>query len=535
MLREYFENKPRRSSILTIFHYSFLICIAAIYSIQPLYAQPELVFSSYVQTLVSEDWEKAETYWLPEEIQKSKRLGITYTGIKAKYDCASPLISALGKIRSGEVQVTVTDVVHREDWSQVSVQLTTLGESSTTTYYLVKSEGDWRLVSPLFVHSRNWKRHDTQYATVHFDNDSLINEHALQDLDRFVASMGEHLELSEAEMERLEKEKIDYYFCNEEEIEKFTGFSTFGMTNLQFDAIISRRLPHYHEVVHLLVNYALKELTLYTLPCLQEGVAVCFGGRWDKSPQVVFQVGHFTLAQKFFQLEDVLTYKRFHEIVGNPDFSYPISGIFVKFLIEQFGMERFELLYRNFSGTDAEVRAFSVDHVQSKISEILGKPWSEIQPDFEKYWQQFEFSGLVPGGIVANESKTTLKSTNLSVHIGDLEDAYIFEIQSTTDNPSGLILMKDKLSSGIENYQSGLFTDHLPNASYDGEAYGVQFSANEAGLYNYYTDNLVAKYISSFAPSNEYWNVEKRIMRFRLEKAVLNQNISDFQLSLTEP
>ena len=534
-MNEYLENKVRQASSLIVFHYCFLICIITINSIHPLYAQPESVFNAYVQALVAEDWEKAETYWLQEEIQASKRFGIAYTEVEAKYDCASSLINALASIRNGDVQVTVDDVVHHEDWAQISAQLTTLGESLTVPYYLVKSEEDWRLASPLFVYARNWKRHTTQYATVRFNNARSINEYALKELDRFVESMGEHLALSETEMERLEKGKIDYYLCSEEEIEKLTGFSIYGMTNLQFDAIISRRLPHYHEIIHLLVNYALKELPLYTLPFLQEGVAVCFGGRWDKSPQVVFQVGHFTLAQKFFQLEDILTYAGFHEAVGNSDFSYPLSGIFVKFLIEQFGIEQFKLLYRELSGTDATVRAFSVEDVQSKISEISGAQWTEIQKDFDGYWRQFEFSGLVPGNSPENEPIETMKSANLSAQIWDSESSYLFEIRATIDMPKGVILMKDKSSSGTQGYQSGLFTDHLPNAHYDGEIYGIQFSDSEAGLYNYYMDNLVAKYISSFSPSNEYWNSEERIMRFRLEKSVFNQKISDFQLRLAEP
>jgi hypothetical protein len=535
------------------------ICIVAINSFQPLYAQPESVFNAYVQALLAKEWEKAETYWLPEEIQASKRFGISYTGIEAKYDCASPLTQMLEAIRSGDMQVTVTDTVNHPHtqvwgyWAQISVQFTAVGESLTTPYYLVKSGEEWRLASPLFVYARNWMRHDTRYATVHFSDASLINEYALNELDRFVASMGEHLMLSEAEMERLEKEKIDYYLCSEEEIEKLTGFSTHGMTNLQFDAIISRRLPHYHEMVHFLVNYALKKLPLYTLPCLQEGIAVCFGGRWDKSPQVVFQVGHFTLAQSFFSVEDVLTYSAFHETVGNPDFSYPLSGIFVKFLIEQLGVERFKLLYRELSGTDDDVRAFSLEDVQSKISEIYKTPWAEIQKNFAGYWGQFEFSGLVPGGLPANEPISTMKSEHLSVQIGDSNTSYFFEIRTTTDISKGMILMKDKSSSlpvssavysvnrqalqtgGTENYQSKLFTEHIPNAEYNGEVYSIQFSADEAGLYNYYTDTLVAKYISSFSPSNEYWNSEERVMRFRLEKSVLNQKISEFQLRLVEP
>jgi len=523
------------------FLYCLLICIITINILQPLYAQPESIFNAYVQALVAEEWEKAETHWLPEEIRASKRLGIVYTHTKAKHDCASPLINALEGIRSGDVRVTVTETIQHDDWVQIAVQLTpTLkygakGKSMAMPYYLLKSQGDWKLASPLSVHARDWKQHDTQYATIHFSDASLINEYALKELDGFVVSMGEHLKLSEAEMELLEKEKIDYYLCDEEGIKKLTGFPTRGMTNLQSDAIISRHLPHYHEMVHLLVNYALKELPLYTLPCLQEGVAVCFGGRWGKASQVVFQIGHFTLVQKLFQLEDVLTHGGFHKTVGNPDFSYPLSGIFVKFLIEQFGIERFKLLYRELSGTAAAVRAFSVEDVQSKISEICETPWSEIQKDFGGYWGQFEFSGLVPGCSPSNEPLAMVKSAHFSAQIWDSEDAYFFEIRATTDVPNGVILMKNTSPSGTEKYKSRLFAEHLPNTPYDGEAYGIQFSDDEAGFYNYYTDNLVAKYISSFSPSDEYWKPEEKIIYFRLEKLILEQKISVLQLRLVEP
>jgi hypothetical protein len=514
----------------------FLVSIITISSLQPLYAQPETVFDAYLQALVAEDWEKAETYWLPEEIRTSKRLGIAYTGTKVKYDCASPVISALEGIRSEDVKVSVTEIIHHDDWAQMSVQLTTPGDSAKVSYYLMKSEGDWRLVSPLFIHTRNWRKHDTRYFTVRFSDASLINKHALEELDRFVVSVGKYLVLSPLEMQRLEEEKIDYYLCGEEETKKLTGFSTPGMTNLQSDAIVSRHLPHYHEMVHLLMNYALKELPLYTLPCFQEGIAVCLGGRWGKSPGVIFQIGHFTLAQEIFQLEDVLSYDGFHRKVNNPDFSYPLSGIFVKFLIERFGMERFRPLYRGLSGAEATVRAFSVEDVQSKVSKICEMSWVDIGNEFAGYWEQFEFSGLVPGGyLVPNEPMMIVKSAGLYAQVWDLDDAYLFGIRAMTDTPSGVILMKDSSWSVAESYRSRLFAEHLPDAPYDGEVYGIQFSADDVGLYDYYTNNLVAKYVSSFSPSSDYWEPEERTIRFRLEKSVLRREISDFQLRLEEP
>jgi hypothetical protein len=366
-----------------------LVSVITITGCQHLSAQPERVFNEYLQALVAEDWEKAEKYWLPEEIRTSKRLDITYTSIKVKYDCASPLISSLEGIRNNEVKVTVTETIYHDDWAQMAVKLATDNDSVKVFYYITESEGEWRLASPLLVHTRDWKKYDTRYFTVHYSDESLINQHALEELDGFTVSIGRYLELSPLQMERLEEEKIDYYLCTEEEIKKLTGFYTHGMTNLQFDAIISRHLPHYHEMVHLLINYALKELPLYTLPCLQEGIAVCLGGRWRKSPGVIFQLGHFTLAQRIYRLPDVLTYEGFHEKVNNPDFSYPLSGIFVKFLIERFGIERFKSLYRNLSGTEAKVRSFSVEDVQSQVSITCEMPWAEIQSDFADYWKQF--------------------------------------------------------------------------------------------------------------------------------------------------
>ncbi len=513
----------------------FLVSIITVSSLQPLHAQPETVFNAYVQALVAEDWEKAETYWLPEEIRKSKRLDITYAGTKVKYDCASPLISALEGVQSGDVKVSVAETTYHDDWAQMSVQLTTANDSVKASYYLMQSEGDWRLVSPLFIHTRNWKTHDTRYFTVHFSDASLINKYALEELDRFVVSVGKYFVLSPLEMERLEEEKIDYYLCTEEQTRKLTGFSTPGMTNLQFDVIISRYLPHYHEMVHLLMNYSLKELPLYTLPCLQEGIAVCLGGRWGKSPGVIFQIGHFTLAQEIFHLEDVLTYDGFHRTVNNPDFSYPLSGIFVKFLVEQFGIGRFISLYRGLSGAEATVRSFSVEDIQSKVSKIYEMSWVDIRNKFAGYWEQFEFSGLVPGGnLLPNEPTMILRSADIYAQIWDLDDVYLFEIRAMTDTSSGVILMKSSSSSVEESYRSRKFAEHLPDAQYDGETYGIQFSTNEVGLYDYHTNNLVAKYVSSFSPSSDYWESEGRIIRFRLEKSILNQGISDFQLRLVE-
>ncbi|MFQ6092149.1 MAG: hypothetical protein ACE5OR_05625 [bacterium] len=199
-------------------------------------------------------------------------------------------------------------------------------------------------------------------------------------------------------------------------------------------------------------------------------------------------------------------------------------------------MERFKSLYGELSGADAAVRALSVEDVRSKISQICGTVWPELQKKFAGYWGEFQFSGIVPKGYSpSNEVLAIMRSAHLSAKIWDSDNAYLFEIQATTQIPNGVILLRHKSPSITEDYKSRLFAEHLPNVRYDGEVYGIKFSADEAGLYNYYTDNLVAKYVSGFSPSDEYWNSEERLVRFQLEKSVLNQKITDFELRLAEP
>ena len=79
------------------------------------------------------------------------------------------------------------------------------------------------------------------------------------------------------------------------QIELLTGHDAHGMTNFQFDAIISRHLPHTHELVHMLYNFAQEDLPLFTLPVLQEGLACCLGGRWGKSPDVINYWGNVSV------------------------------------------------------------------------------------------------------------------------------------------------------------------------------------------------------------------------------------------------
>jgi hypothetical protein len=142
----------------------------------------------------------------------------------------------------------------------------------------------------------------------------------------------------------LKKEKIIYILCkDEDEIEKLTGYKARGMFNLAYDYVISTFNCHYHELLHLLMNYKLKNIPPYTHSFLQEGFAVSFGGRGGKEPEVILNLGCFIAESKFLEYKELLSLDKFRNF--DVSMSYPLSGLYNNFIISNFGIDNYLKLY----------------------------------------------------------------------------------------------------------------------------------------------------------------------------------------------
>ena len=53
----------------------------------------------------------------------------------------------------------------------------------------------------------------------------------------------------------------------------------------------------------------------------------------------------------------------------------------------------------------------------------------------------------------------------------------------------------------------------------------MRFDRNEAGLYDYATNQLVAKYIWGITPSEEYFNAEQHTISIKFRKSLLNERL----------
>ncbi|MCH8991468.1 MAG: hypothetical protein IIA44_06930, partial [Acidobacteria bacterium] len=338
------------------------------------------VVRSYIDALRAGDWQVAESHWVPHAIAAAHRLGISYEGIDAKYDCTSPVVLALDAIRDGSIEVAIGAPGRVEDHVVVPVRLSggEFGGAGTEfPYHLVAFQETWRLTSLLDVKTRRWPTRTTRYVVLHYSDSSLVNGYALTEMDRFIDSLGRLLGLGADRMHRLEREKIDYYLGTPADCERLAGVAVPGLTDLPSDAIITNTLPHRHEIVHLMINYRLGALPLYTLPWLQEGAAVSFGGRWGKSARVMVQLGGFVVTNELAPLEDLLAFRDFDGGGGN-DMSFAASGLLVSCLVARHGVERFLSLYSRLSGDADEIQGWTSKEIKVQISEACGASWETI-------------------------------------------------------------------------------------------------------------------------------------------------------------
>ena len=81
-------------------------------------------------------------------------------------------------------------------------------------------------------------------------------------------------------------------------------------------------------------------------------------------------------------------------------------------------------------------------------------------------------------------------------------------------------------SQKFNNYQSKLFHELFPENLYHGEKYAIIADTNEVSVYNFYSNNLIAKYVRSFSPSSEKVPQINNYYQFLIKKKIFDKPIS---------
>jgi hypothetical protein len=480
--------------------------------------------SSYYELLVSGNFESAGFLWTQAAQERSARLGINYDGVPVKADASSPIVQDLSFMRD-YLQPPVKSYEDHQDGAYQKLLYSAVieGKKVEHTYYAKYDGSNYWLTYPQDIYAKDWQIIETDYFRIHINPQvqKYINAVNLKEADKFVERIADSLELSTYDTRHLQSVKIEYFYCNSDRtVETITGRRTKGLYDKASSDIISSFFPHYHEVVHLLTDYKLRNRPLFTHPLFEEGLAVYLGGRWGKSTASLAPLGIYLYKEGITPIDSLLSYSSFRANAES-DLAYPLAGIFTRFLIERIGQMRYRDLYRKMSGDFKAVSNVSVDTVKAVIQRALNiDNWDKFAEIFGKYIQILQ-SDHLPGQPGTIKSSNQLIKTN-GIKVTETEDWLIFEFDSAkTGSSKGSLFFGH--SKDLNEAVSAMYIEHFPDSDdMGGYRYAVRFDSNEAGLYDYATNYLLGKFINGLTPSPEYYDEENHKIAFRFKKSLTN-------------
>ncbi len=429
-----------------------------------------------------------------DELALSKRLGITYKKVVNKTVISyEPVQPEWNKI---EFKYT--------DEADGSGKLNLKDKKQELNYYFIEG----KVVSPVYYFSRTWFTKESKYFVYKCEDASLLLDYNLEKMDKFVESVFEKLNFTDELKQKLEKEKIYYFLCKDtDQIEKITGYDTRGIYNLAFDYIVTTYQCHYHELVHLMVNYRLQNLNLYTNPFLLEGLAVGLGGRGGNEPELQLQLGAFLHEANFLKMDELLSSAGFS--ANDVSLSYPFAGFYNDCLLNIMGAEKYLDIYAKYgSKTFATLPTIQQKDLPdtSKCNEyITNKDYKTVHIDMES-----ETSQVVKGDHYIIEENV---------------DCYLFYLKSD-------MAFNEGGKSPITN--SSKFEEIYPGKEFNGAKYLITVNDNEVSLYNLYSNNLVAKYAAGFTLTGKTVTKKNDMYYFAIPKKYFDENIADLVITKVE-
>jgi hypothetical protein len=439
----------------------------------------------------------------PDEVVLADRLGIEYDGVKNKNLIGCDFDdSTKGLVRTGRVGYDIK--IDTLDGAYARLTLTFENGASPRQYYFKGNH----YISPEAFYARTWTVVETGHFRFILSDSTLSNPYCREQLEMFVARMGALLQFSARDMETLHEKKILYYLCkNEDEIQRLTGFRLRGMCDLAIDAVVSTYNTHCHELLHLLINYKLRHLPLYTHPLFQEGFAVAYGGRGGLAPDVLLSLGRFLYRSRSVELTSLFDDDNFRQC--DPSLSYPAAGLYNRFLVETVGMESYLRLYRLFSRSQGEAAGV---HIPAE---------------------------MLPGDSIWNHYLRGSTGRNaITLDTAAAGDRVLFENGTGRVSEDGeryfFLLSRAILWSGAEkfaSYASQAFRDAFPKKHYRGEKYMIVVRSEEVSVYNLFTNNLIASYAAPFAMPPARVPLIKDRYRFTVERRIFDEPLNSIRPS----
>lgn len=477
------------------------------------------VVEGYLEDARAGRWEAAARWWLPEDLERAERLGITYHDIPFKLDASSYLMMP-GVAAAGEP--VIGPPVGDPEEGPVRFEVTFPTNPPARSHYVaVRYETGWRLAAPVTALTRDWEVREFDYIRFRLQPGHLLLRKATAELDLFVHETGQRLGLSEERMALLAREKIDYVLCDDDIVEAIAGAPTKGVAVLPVDAVVTSEPFHAHELAHLLVGYAAQDLGLYVLPSLQEGIAVHLGGRWGRSAAVTNELGRYVVGEGIADIDAFLAWHDFRNQL--PDLVYAPAGILAGYLLHELGPADFVALYRDYSGWPGDLMAADRDAIRQDFESRLGLEPRGLDAAVAEFAAILPGGGIEPGLDDVAGERSVLEGDGYTAEITVGEEWVAFDIAFEDAVRGGAIMVGPP---GATKASGRLFAERFPGREYRGEMGAVIFSDREAGYYDFETDILRAKYVYDFRPDPTFATSGNRVT-FRVRRDLLPEGVKD--------
>jgi hypothetical protein len=457
--------------------------LASLFAFPPI--RIELFVDAYVNQLPN-----IENFVHLEELAGCNRLGISYENVDNKCFISYLLPENL---KDAEYQSKITNI--DEEYSIAELNF------PNQNYQKKLHFKDGHYISPVSFHARNWPIIESEHFRFIVSSDSLINDYSIQNLEKFLSEMMDLLKLNEADRILLKQEKINYVLCRDAaEIENLTGFNTRGIFLLAQDCIVSIFNSHYHELAHLLMNFKLKNMPLYTNPFLQEGFAVAVGGRGGKEPNVILEMGKFLIENSFLGYTKLLSRTDFYSV--DASLSYPVSGLYNRFLLEQIGIENYLELYRKYSTSQAD-------------NLVINRPELPSNEEWINNLKELELS------LIWLEDKSEFQI------LQDFDNVIVLESNNNYFIKAKNSFLLESADEDFPKYVSTLFMQKFPKQKYAGEKYLIQVSEEEVMIYNLFTNCLIADYSSGFSLDFQLVPHKAGFYQFYVSKDIFDDSLEN--------
>jgi hypothetical protein len=85
-----------------------------------------------------------------------------------------------------------------------------------------------------------------------------------------------------------------------------------------------------------------------------------------------------------------------------------------------------------------------------------------------------------------------------------------------------------------EKYISNIFNEFYPEENYNGEKYLIRINDSEIAVYNLFTNNLIANYVSGFTFDMKPVPKEKDLYTFCINKKIFDESPSEWSIKILE-